>query len=485
MTGYDVRKFVELRDYWRLITRNLLVMALSLFLGIGAAAAITFTATPQYDASSQIFISTPAAALDISALATGSSFSQQRVKSYAQIINGPATLQPVIDSLKLKTTVDALAKRVSASAPLDTVLITLKVTDTSPARAAAIANAVAAQFAVTVGTLEISQTGGGSPVKVSTVKSATAPTAPSSPKKALNLALGLLLGFGLGLSIATLRQIFDNTVKNEEQLADNSLLAAIAFDNEAERKPLVTDIGRYASRAESFRQLRTNLQFIRAENPPKVIAVSSALPNEGKTSSAINLAITMTQAGFSVALIEADLRRPRLGKYLNYEKDREGLTDVLTGRVKIGDFESALIAWGEHGLRILPSGQIPPNPAELLNSETMTALISTLRQKFDYVVIDCPPLLPVTDAAVVASKADGVLLIIRTGSTKVTQFKGAVDSVTAVGSSVLGVVLNMIPRSRTSDEYGYRYGSSYYYGNKYGPQSGKYGPIDSYAPRND
>lgn len=461
------------------------MIVLSLLVGVGSAAAITFTTTPQYQASSQIFISTPAAALDISALATGSSFSQQRVKSYAQIINGPATLQPVIDLLKLNTTVDLLAKRVTASAPLDTVLITLNVTDTDPARAAAIANAVAAQFAVTVNTLEISQAGSGSPVKVSTVKSATPPTAPSSPKKALNLALGLILGFGLGLGIATLRKIFDNTVKNEEQLDGNSLLAAIAFDAGAEKSPLVTQIGRYASRAESFRQLRTNLQFIRAENPPKVIAVSSALPNEGKSSSAINLAITMTQAGFSVLLIEADLRRPRLATYLHYEKEREGLTDVLTGRVKIDDLEMLLITWGEHGLKILSSGKIPPNPAELLSSETMDRLISSLRQTFDYVIIDCPPLLPVTDAAVIASKADGVLLIVRAGSTKVTQFKGSVDSVTAVGASVLGVVLNMIPKSRTGDEYGYRYGSSYYYGNKYGPTSGKYGPIDSYAPHND
>ena len=216
---------MELRDYWRLITRNLPVMALSLLLGVGAAAAVTFTVTPQYSASAQIFVSTPASALDITALATGSSFSQQRVKSYAQIINGPATLQPVINSLKLHTTVGELARRVTASAPLDTVLIAIKVTDPSPDRAAAIANAVAKQFAVTVRALEVSQVGKSSPVKISTVISATAPTSPSSPMKALNLALGLLLGLGLGFGIATLRQLFDNTVKNEEQLAGNSLLA--------------------------------------------------------------------------------------------------------------------------------------------------------------------------------------------------------------------------------------------------------------------
>lgn len=453
-------------------------MAVSLVLGVGLAAGITFTTTPQYEASSQIFISTPAGALDISALATGSDFSQQRVKSYAQIINGPATLQPVIDQLKLNTTVGELAGRVTATAPLDTVLIVIKVKDTNPNRAADIANAVASQFAITVDGLEIAQTGGGSPVKVSTVKSAIAPMSPSSPKKALNLALGLLLGFGLGLGSAALRQIFDNTVKNEEHLEGNPLLAAIGFDNEAENKPLVTSIGRYAARAESFRQLRTNLQFIRADNPPKIIAVSSALPNEGKSSSAINLAITMTQAGFSVVLIEADLRRPRLGAYLGYNKTSEGLTDLLSGRIEIEKFESALLSWGDSGLKILPSGIIPPNPAELLGSETMNELLRLLRVQFDYVVIDCPPLLPVTDAAVIASKTDGVVLIARAGSTKITQYKGSIDAVNAVGSTVLGVVLNMIPKSRTGEEYGYRYGSSYYYGSKYEPTG-------TYSPRTD
>ena len=457
--------------------------------GVVLAVVLTFTATPQYRATAQIFISTPASSLDIMALASGSSFSQQRVKSYSQIINGPTTLQPVINQFKLKTTAQDLAKRVSASAPLDTVLINVTVSDQSATQAALIANAVAKQFGVTVNTLEVAQSGGGSPVKVSTVVAATPPLFPSSPKKTLNLLLGFILGFGIGFTIAMLRQLLDNTVKNEEHLAGSPLLAAVDFDADAHSKPLLTQIGRYSSRAESFRQLRTNLQFIRADNPPHVIAVSSALPNEGKTTTALNLAITLSQAGFRVALVETDMRRPKVSTYLVESKGTDGLSEVLSGRVKFDtaeELENVLSSWGDDGLKVLPSGTIPPNPAELLNSEIMSKVVATLRSHFDYVILDCAPLLPVTDAAIVASKSDGVLLIARAGHTKIAELQGAVDAIVAVGSSVLGVVLNMIPQTRTGGEYGYRYGSSGYYGGKYHPKSGKYAPSENpYAPRDE
>ena len=182
----------------------------------------------------EIFVSTPASTLDISALATGGSFSQQRVKSYAQIVNSPLTLEPVIQQLELKTTPEALSKAISASAPLDTVLIRLTVTDIDPQRASDIANAVADQFALTVSELELHGIGVDSPVKVSTVKRAIPASAPSAPKKSLNFLLGLILGFGLGIGIAMLRKLLDNTVKNEDDLDGTPLLAAIGFDNMAD-----------------------------------------------------------------------------------------------------------------------------------------------------------------------------------------------------------------------------------------------------------
>ena len=307
---------MELLQYWRLVVQNRILIAASTLIGLIAAAAITFTTTPLYESSAEIFVSTPAATLDISALATGSSFSQQRVKSYAQIIDSPLTLEPVIRELGLEFSTTELAGMITASAPLDTVLIELTVTDTDPNRAADIANAVATQFGVTVSDLELHGIGIDSPVKVSTVKAALAAGAPASPKKAINLALGLLLGFGLGIGLASLRKLLDNTVKNEDDLLGTPLLAAIGFDALADEKPLVTQIGRYAARTEAFRTLRTNLQFLNPDEHPQVIVMTSALPGEGKTTSSINLALSLSQAGAKVVLVEADLRRPKVPIYL-------------------------------------------------------------------------------------------------------------------------------------------------------------------------
>ena len=307
---------MELIQYWRLIVQNRIIIGASTLVGLIIAAAITFTTTPTYESQAQIFVSTPASTLDISALATGSSFSQQRVKSYAQIVNSPITLEPVIDRLNLNMTTTELGAMISASAPLDTVLISLTVTDINAQRASDIANAVADQFGVTIGDLELNGIGVDSPVKVSTVKGAIPADAPASPKKAINLALGLLLGFGLGIGLASLRKLLDNTVKNEDDLLGTPLLAAIGFDEIADEKPLVTQIGRYAARTEAFRTLRTNLQFLNPDAHPQVIVMTSALPNEGKTTSSINLALSLAQAGAKVVLVEADLRRPKVPLYL-------------------------------------------------------------------------------------------------------------------------------------------------------------------------
>ena len=482
---------MDLKDYYRLLLRNLPIVIATTLVGTIIAGLYSFLATPVYEAKIQLFVSTPSSALDISALAQGSSFSQQRVKSYAQVINGPETLNPVIQKLHLDVTADKLAKQVSATAPLDTVLINVTVSNTDPALAASIANAIGTQFSLTANTLESSDPTMAGSIKVSMVKSAVLPTSPASPKKGINIILGFILGLGLGTGLSILRQIFDNTVKNEEQLGDVPLLAAIAFDNDAIDNPLITKAGRYATRTEAFRQLRTNLQFIRADNPPKVIAVSSALPGEGKTTTTINLAIMLAQAGMKTLLVEADLRRPRICEYMGIEDKQDlGLAQLLNGELNIDlakDVKKALNSSEVENLSVLTTGKIPPNPAELLNSPRFVRLVELLRKDFDYVIFDCPPLLPVTDAAIISTQMDGTILVVRAGSTRITQFRGAYDAIASIGSSVLGVVLNMIPLSRDGEDYGYRYGYSYGYKYKYGTY-GDYSPLkkqrgrSGYAP---
>lgn len=463
---------MDLKDFYRLILRHLVFVIVSTLSGVGVAASVTWAMTPMYEAKVQLFVSTPSSAVDISALVQGSSFSQQRVKSYAQIIPSSKTLAPVIQELRLDTTPEKLAKRVKASAPLDTVLINVSVTDETPTRAALIANTIGRQFATTANELELSQAGLAPTIKVSVVKAATTPENPASPKVQLNLLLGLILGFGLGVALAIMRQIFDTTIKNEENLDGTPLLGAIGFDEGAVEKPLITQISRYAARTEAFRQLRTNLQYIRADQPPQVIAVTSALPGEGKTSSSINLALSLANSGFNTLLIEADMRRPKASKYLGLDAKAPGLSELLSGKLPSNEYDeiqSLILKVGSDvSIDVMTSGAIPPNPAELLDSDTFARLLTMVREKYNFIVIDCPPALPVADAAIISTRTDGVVLIAAAGSTRINQYLGARDSITTVGGHILGAVLNMIPLTRSYDDYGYRYGYGYGYSRKYG-----------------
>jgi len=476
---------MELIAYWRLLVQNRILVGLCTLLGFFSSVVITATTTPLYQSNAQLFVSTPAAALDISTLATGGSFSQQRVKSYAQIINSPMTLKPVIKNLELSLTPEQLAQQITSSAPLDTVLIDITVTDADPLLAADIANAVTDQFGKTVAALELRGMGSDSIVKVSTVQNAIAATSPTSPKKSINYALGFLLGFGLGVGVASLRRLLDNSVKNEDDLTGTPLLAAVGFDAMADEKPLITQIGRYAARTEAFRTIRTNLQYIRPDSPPKVIVVTSALPGEGKTTSAMNLALSLSQAGSKTLLIEADLRRPKVSIYMEFSAKASGLTEILASAKSITPLllKKNIHRYDDSKLDVLPAGVVPPNPSELLASHRFDKLITVLRKKYKYIIIDCPPLLPVTDAAIVSARVDGSILVIHAGVTKKPQFAGARDAMLSVGSTILGVILNMIPESSLEYEYGYRYGYPRYYGNHYLPYGSKKETVTGYEPR--
>lgn len=450
---------MEFLLYWRLILHNRILILSCVLLGLLVSIATTSLATPMYKSESQVFVSTPATSLDISALATGSSFSQQRVKSYAQIVNSPITLNSVIEKLNLDVSAKELSKRVFASAPLDTVLITISVSDPDSLRAANIANEIAKQFTIVAADLEMRAIDLEAPVKISTVRVATPADAPYSPRKKINYILGLICGFLLGLAVSGLKKILDLSVKNEDDLEGLPLLAAIGFDSDADERPLITDLNRYASRTESFRTLRTNVKYIVPNIPAKVLAISSALPGEGKSTTAINLSISMSQGGHRVLLIEGDMRRPKLVQYLDTEKSNIGLSSILSENRKISasSISQNVQRFGETRLDVMLSGPIPPNPSEMLGSPKMGDLLRFVRQRYDYIIIDTPPLLPVTDAAVVASQADGVVLIVHAGKTKKPQFKGCRAAVESVNGVVLGVVLNKIPAQSDGYNYGYKY----------------------------
>ncbi|MDQ0031447.1 capsular exopolysaccharide synthesis family protein [Arthrobacter bambusae] len=409
---------------------------------------------PTYTAETQLFVAIQGSGT-IQELQQGNTFSQARVQSYVKTVDSPVVLQPVIDSLGLSSTAEELAKQVTATTDANTVLINVAVTDHSPVQAAAIAGAVAKSLVTAVDSLEKPKTGGASPVSLSVIKPAIAPANPSSPNTRLNLLLGLLVGLALGVGAAVLRTTLDNRIRGEADLrhvTDAPLLGGIAFDLDAEKKPLLTQTAQRSPRAESFRQLRTNLQFANVSQHAKTVLVTSSVPGEGKSTTSTNLAIALAQAGQTVCLLDADLRRPAVNDYLGLDRGA-GLTTALVGLADVNDL---LQPWGEDNLFVLTSGQIPPNPSELLGSEEMKDLIARLERAFDAVIIDAPPLLPVTDAAVLSQHVGGVVVVV--GSQKLTRqdLQRSLAALDMVGSKVLGIVLNRLP-VKGPDAYAYSY----------------------------
>ena len=293
------------------------------------------------------------------------------------------------------------------------------------------------------------------PVKVTLTDPAQPPGAPSSPRTRTNLVLGLILGLGVGVGWAFLRNALDATVKSPKELDELTAappLGGVLFDPDA-RTQVLSALDSKSVSSEGYRTIRANLQYINVDDPIRAFVVTSAAPGDGKTTVACNLAIALAQAGKKVCLVEADLRRPRVSEYLQLNSGT-GLTEVLAGQVRL---EDALQAWGNGMFQVLPPGAIPPNPSELLGSHQMAQIIASLKREFDVVVLDTPPLLAVSDAAVLASQADGAVIVVRYGKSSRDAVSNAVASLERINAKVLGTVLNAIPAKR-GGAYGYGYG---------------------------
>lgn len=447
----DLRTYLRvLRKRWRIVLATVIVL-------VAMASAYTALSTKTYASSLQFFVSTSDSS-DASQLAQGSTFSQARVTSYTQLVTAPVVLQPVITQLKLPDTAAELGAKVTATVPPNTVLINVSISDTDPAQAQKIATAIGNQFPKTVEGIERVKAGSTSPVKVTLTKTPVIDTSPVSPKPVRNLLLGVVLGLLLGIGIAVLRHTLDTRVRTKEDVEELSdelaVIGSIPFDNDAPKHPLLVETDPHSTRAEAFRSLRTNLRFVDAANHPRVIVMTSSLAGEGKTTTTANLALVLAEMGASVCLIEGDLRRPRLLEYLGMEGG-VGLTDVLIEQVSLAD---VLQPFGKHRLSVLGAGQLPPNPSELLGSPAMRETLAQLEEQFDYVLIDAPPLLPVTDAAVLSSLASGAVLVVGSGLVTRDQVTTAVESLESVNGNLLGVTLNRVPRgSRVAGYYDYRY----------------------------
>ncbi|ROP65156.1 polysaccharide biosynthesis tyrosine autokinase [Curtobacterium sp. ZW137] len=457
---------MTIQDFIRILRRSWLLVTAFVVMAIGLSGGLAVLTTPMYSTSTKLFVSVQSQGATASDLVQGNSAAQGKVQSYVDIVTSASVLQPVIDELGLKTSVPSLASRINASSPVNTVLITITVTDSDPAQAVKTATAVGESFKDVVGNdLEVPTAGGPSLVKIGTVQPPVEPSKPSSPKLSINLAVGLLAGILLGTGAAVLRATLDTKIRRQddvEAVTDAPILGGIQFDPGAPKRPLIVQVDPRSPRAESFRTLRTNVQFIDLDESTRSFVVTSAVPSEGKSTTGANLAIAMAENGARVAIIDADLRRPRLAEILGVE-GAVGLTDVLIGQAEITE---VLQPWGHGGLHVIPAGRIPPNPSELLGSARMRVLLEELTTEFDYVIIDAPPLLPVTDAAILSRLTGGALVISAAGRSTRNQLRVAIDALSSVGSRTLGIVMTMLP-AKGAGSYGY--GTYYaYYGERAG-----------------
>lgn len=454
---------MELSSYIRILRKNWLVIVLMTTIGLASSTAYSVTRTPIYESTSTVFVSTQAGST-AAELQQGSTFTQARINTYVGLVGTPVVLDAVIDDLDLAETAESLASSVRASAALNSTLITITVSSDDANSAARIANEVAVSLAEAVPMLEPAAEDGSSPVRLTRVRDAQPAAVPSSPNTPLNVLLGALLGLGAGVLLAAVRTKLDTrirTPRDAEQVTGAPSIGAIAFDNKARERPLIVHADPLSPRAESFRALRTNLQFLDMGGRASFV-ITSALPSEGKSTTTINLAIALSDAGKRVALVDTDLRKPKVAEYLGIEGGA-GLTDVLIGRAKVNE---VMLPWGSRSLYVLASGKVPPNPSELLGSPQMSTLLSMLERDFDVVLCDAPPLLPVTDAAILARATSGALMVIAAGRSTKHQLAKATEALTLVGAKLAGFVMSMVPTKGPDsyyDSYGYGYGYGYGY----------------------
>lgn len=446
---------MELKNYLPLFRKRWLSIVIVTLLMIAAAGALMLLTTPRYTATTRMFFGVQSGE-SVTDLAQGSTFAEKQMSSYAQVATSPLVLDPVIDRVGLPVTASKLASNVVATPPADTVILEISVTDTDPQRAANIANAIGDQLAIVAGGLSPARPDGTESVKATLLAAASPPASPSSPNVLRNLAVAGVLGLVVGVGVALIRQATDTKIRSEQDvqaLTDATILGAVAFDETVAVNPIVMRSGRFTQQSEALRRIRTNLQFVNIGNKHPTILISSSIPGEGKSTTALNLAVALSDAGVRTILIDADLRRPSIARYMGLE-GQVGLTTVLIGKAEVVD---VVQPWENGMLDILPAGQIPPNPSELLGSSAMRELLTELAEVYDMVLIDSPPLLPVTDAAVLSRFASGTLVVVGADRIHAPQLRTALSALKTVESHVIGVVVNKIAR-KDSTPYSYGYG---------------------------
>lgn len=455
---------MDLHDYLRAL-RKRWVSALVIALAVtGLAGGASYMMEPQYTASARMFFAVQSGT-NMSDIAQGSNFTEKQMVSYAQVATSERVLTEVIDDLRLEMEVDDLKEVVSAAVPPNTVILQISATDPDPVRAAAIANSVAEHLADAASDLSPDRADGGESVLASSLDSAKVPTEPSSPKTILNILIGLVIGAVLGSLWALLREALDTKVRDQSGVNAVTKTAIIGTVGNGRRhtesdNPIFMHSNPLGHRAEAIRRTRTNLQFVDLDGGDNTVVVTSSVPGEGKTTMSLNLAAAFADNGERVLLIDADLRRPSVARYLGLE-GAAGLTTVVAGQAELEDVVQPVGSGpegaGEGNLYVLASGAIPPNPAELLDSRAMERLLAEASGAYDKVVIDSPPLLPVTDAAILSRKMGSTILVAGADRLRKSQLRESLSNLESVGARIVGVLLNKVSNGEAVSSYRYGY----------------------------
>jgi len=442
-------------EYFVILQRRWRVWVAGLILGLLCGAAASATAQTLYTATATSFVTVAERSdtADKGEIFQGSQFAVQRVKSYIPLASSPNVLEPVIDRLGLDLTDRQLAKRVSVTSAPETVLLDVSVSDPDPRQAARLADAISSQLGTVIEALETTREDGRSNVKVSLARPAEVPLHPSSPRVVLNLILGAVAGLAFGLVGAVLRHHLDTRVKTPDAvraLTGMSPLGSTLHERGASKRPLVALDWRSAS-AERYRTVRTALKFAAVDRELRHFVVTSSASGEGKTTVATNLAISWAQAGSAVCLVEADLRRPGISSFLGIDGSL-GVSDVVVGESRL---DEVLVPWNHGMLTVLPAGSLPPDPAALLGSAAMASLVATLRDRFDVVIYDSPPLLSVTDGVVLGHQTDGAVLVVQAYSTRPEHLTDSIEQLRSSRVNLLGTVLTRERSRRYRSAQGY------------------------------
>lgn len=411
---------------------------------------------------------------DLGSALAGENLAKSRVKSYLDVAHSRTVAQRVIDDLDLEASPQGLVGQVSATNPIDTAVIQVTASAHEAELAADIAEAWIAGIAEEIAEIENSGTGESgatSVIKFRSLDSAVVPSAPSSPNVPLIVVIGVVVGLAIGGVQAFVRAALDRRIRRPSQVETELGLSVIGS---IPRSPAIDDGKRIAAAvaestsgrdgdiafavAESLRELRTNLQFMDVDDPPRLITITSSLPGEGKSTVAANLARAIAANGDPVILVDGDLRRPTVARTFGLPTG-VGLTDVLIGRADIDDVLQ--VASDDGLLQVLGAGSTPPNPSELLGSQAMRHTLEELRERA-LVLVDAPPLLPVTDAAVLSVVTDGALLVGRCGRTTLDSANQALQNIDRVRGRALGFIINAVPlRGGRSYTYSYKYKYDY------------------------